>query len=81
MNYSVTKLEGSQRVTSASLCMHVQLAKRQRLLDAKRRARRTHEAQLRAALDALTADEAHAQQLVAAAQQTLQDVRSEGFGC
>jgi hypothetical protein len=64
-----------------TLCMHLQLVKRQRLLDAKRRARRTHEAQLRAALDALMADEAHAQQLVVAAQQTLQDVRSEGFGC
>ncbi|KAF6266560.1 hypothetical protein COO60DRAFT_1632663 [Scenedesmus sp. NREL 46B-D3] len=58
-----------------------QLAKRQRLLDARRRARRMHEARLRAALDALTADEAHAQQLVLGAQQTLDDVRSEGFGC
>lgn len=59
----------------------VQLAQRLRLLDARRRARRLQEAQLRAALDALTADEAHAQQLVVAAQQTLDDVKSEAFAC
>jgi hypothetical protein len=56
-----------------------QLAERQRALDARRRARRAHEAQLRAALDALRADEAHAVALLKAAEVTLEDVRAEDF--
>eukprot|EP00878_Enallax_costatus_P019077 GHUV01020115.1.p1 GENE.GHUV01020115.1~~GHUV01020115.1.p1 ORF type:complete len:119 (+),score=38.68 GHUV01020115.1:449-805(+) len=52
-----------------------QLYQRQRVLDARRAARRGHEAQLRSALESLAADEAQAQQLVLLAQQTLEDMR------
>jgi hypothetical protein len=52
-----------------------QVSQRQRILDVRRRARRGHEAQLRAALTALAADEAQAQQLVRVAQETLEEVK------
>lgn len=63
----------------------VQRAKRQldasqRLLDARRRARRLQERRLRATLEALTADEAAAAQQVADARRTLEDVREKAYG-
>jgi hypothetical protein len=63
----------------------VQRAKRQldasqRLLDARRRARRQQEKRLRATLEALCADEAAAAKQVTDALRTLQDVRQEAFG-
>lgn len=48
-------------------------------LDTKRRARRQQEADLRAALNALVADEVAAEQQLTAALATVQDVRSETF--
>lgn len=63
----------------------VQRAKRQldasqRLLDARRRARRQQEKRLRATLEALCADEAAAAKQVTDALRTLQDVRQAAFG-
>lgn len=63
----------------------VQRAKRQvdasqRLLDARRRARRQQEKRLRATLEALCADEAAADKQVTDAIRTLQDVQQEAFG-
>lgn len=63
----------------------VQRAKRQldgsqRLLDAKRKARRQQEKRLRATLEALCADEAAAAQQVKAAVRTLADVQQEAYG-
>jgi hypothetical protein len=63
----------------------VQRAKRQvdasqRLLDARRRARRQQEKRLQATLEALTADEVAAAKQVSDAIRTLQDVQQEAFG-
>ena len=63
----------------------VQRAKRQldasqRLLDARRRARRQQEKRLRATLEALGADEAAAAQQVQAARRVLEDVQEAAYG-
>lgn len=63
----------------------VQRAKRQldasqRLLDARRRARRQQEKRLRATLEALTADEVAAAKQVTDALRTLQDVQEQAYG-
>jgi hypothetical protein len=57
-----------------------QLGASQRLLDAKRKARRQQEKRLRATLEALCADEAAAAQQVKNAVMMLADVQQEAFG-
>jgi hypothetical protein len=57
-----------------------QLAASQRLLDARRRARRSQEVRLRAALNALCADEAAAAAQVDAALAVFEDMQQQTFG-
>jgi hypothetical protein len=57
-----------------------QLSRSQRLLDARRSSRRGQEVRLRAALDALAADEAAAVAQVAAALQVYEDMQHEMAG-